>query len=488
MDNSIITIRIPEKLDLNSVEDSGTISSAPSAAKEKLSQPKSKQAILEQLLTRIKPIDFEKELGESPKQKYIIVEVVEKVLETAKTAKLDLAMHYDFLYLFTGKHWQQVAKEDMKNFLAKAAEKTGYSAREARYYEFKDKLLKQFFSSAHLPTPEKDAQQVLVNFQNGTLEINANKKPCLREHRPDDFLTYVMPFDYSPNAKAPQFQAYLQQVLPYQTSQAVLAEFVAYCFTSLKLEKVILLYGSGANGKSVFFDIIQALLGRENVSCYSLSNLAEEHNRAMIANKLINYGSEISAGIGKDLFKTLASGEPVQARLKYGNPFQMENYAKLMFNANELPKDTEQTEGFFRRFLIVPFSIHIPDELQDKSLSKRIIETELPGVFAWVLQGLERLNKQGNFTDCPRAKEALQQYRKESDSVALYLEDYGYTPNALAEPTPQKIIFNEYRTFCTDSGFRPVGGRNFSDRLHKHGFETVRRNAGMFLYCQRNPQ
>ena len=482
-----VTINIPP-LDFNSIQDSGTIGSAPSAAKEKPSQPKSKQAILEQLLARIKPIDFEEELGASPRQKYIIVEVVEKVLETAKAAKLDLAMHQEFLYLFTGKHWQQAARGDVKNFLVKSTEKMGYPKQEARYYEFGDKLLKQFFSSAHLSTPEKDAHQVLVNFQNGTLEINANKKPCLREHRPDDFLTYVLPFDYSPNAKAPQFQAFLQQMLPYQTSQAVLAEFVAYCFTPLKLEKVLLLHGSGANGKSVVFDVLQALLGRENVSCYSLSNLAEEHNRAMIASKLLNYGSEISAGIGKDLFKTLASGEPVQARLKYGNPFQMENYAKLMFNANELPKDTEQTEGFFRRFLIVPFSVHISEELQDKNLAKRIIESELPGVFAWVLQGLERLNKQQNFTPCPRAKEALQQYRKESDSVALYLEDYGYTPNALAEPTPLKCIFSEYRTFCADSGFRNVGTTNFSNRLKKHGFETVRRSSGTFLYCQRNPQ
>lgn len=476
-----VLVNIPLGLDFNRMNSTTTTKQNPSKAD-------SIKAILEQLLNKIKPIDFEKELGESPKQKYIIVEVVENVLRIAKACKLDLAMHYDFLYLFTGKYWQQVSKEDMKNFLANASEKMGYSAREARYYEFKDKLLRQFFSSAHLPKPDKDARPVLVNFKNGTLEINASQKPFLREHIPADFLTYVLPFDYSPDAKAPKFQAYLKHVLPYESSQEVLAEFIAYCFTPLKLEKVLLLYGSGANGKSVFFDVVQALLGSENVSSYSLSNLAEEHNRAMIANKLLNYGSEINAGIGKDLFKTLASGEPVQARLKYGNPFQMEHYAKLIFNANELPKDTEQTEGFFRRFLIVPFSVHIPDAQQDNNLAKKIIESELPGVFAWVLQGLERLNKQQRFTDCQRAKEALQQYRKESDSVALYMEDYGYTPNAQAEPTPLKSIYNEYRIFCTDSGFRAVSMRSFSDRLYKLGFETIRRSIGMFIYCQRLPQ
>lgn len=91
------------------------------------------------------------------------------------------------------------------------------------------------------------------------------------------------------------------------------------------MEKAMLLYGSGGNGKSVIFDTMNALLGEENISNFSLSNLLEEHNRALIAYKLLNYGSEINATKTRDEFRNLVSTEPIQARLKYGNSFTMKN-------------------------------------------------------------------------------------------------------------------------------------------------------------------
>src|SRR5690606_16817975 len=107
--------------------------------------------------------------------------------------------------------------------------------------------------------------------------------------------------------------------------------------------------------------------------------------RAMLANKLLNYATEINGKLETSTFKQLVSGEPVEARLPYGEPFTLTNYAKLIFNCNELPKDVEQTHAYFRRFLIVPFEVTIPGTEQDKELSKKIIESELSGVFNWVL-------------------------------------------------------------------------------------------------------
>ncbi len=159
-----------------------------------------------------------------------------------------------------------------------------------------------------------------------------NEKHKLEKHNPKDFLRYVLPFEYDKQAQAPNFTKYLERVLPDESSRMVLAEYIGYIFTrNLKLEKMLLLYGSGANGKSVFFEVINALLGKENISNYSLASLNEEHNRAQIANKLLNYGSEIKSGIEIDHFKALASGEPIQASLKYGNSFINGNLRKIGF-------------------------------------------------------------------------------------------------------------------------------------------------------------
>ena len=207
----------------------------------------------------------------------------------------------------------------------------------------------------------------------------------------------------------------------------------------------MLLYGSGANGKSVYFEIVMRLLGPENVSNFSLEKLTTEPAyRAQIQNKLLNYASEISGNLESTMFKNLASIEPVEARLLYGQAFTMTNYAKLLANTNELPNTPEHTHAYFRRFLIVPFSVTIPAEKQDKQLANRIIDTELSGVFNWMLGGLRRLLAQGDFTNPEKVRAQLEDYKKQSDSVRLFLEENEYKPDA-DYYTALKDLYREYR-------------------------------------------
>ncbi len=86
-----------------------------------------------------------------------------------------------------------------------------------------------------------------------------------------------------------------------------------------------------------------------------------------------------------------------------------------------MPKDVEHTNAYFRRFLIIPFDETIPEHEQDKGLSSKIIDHELSGVFNWVLNGLDRLLKQKRFSDCEAAKQAVEQYKNESNSVLRHL-------------------------------------------------------------------
>lgn len=294
----------------------------------------------------------------------------------------------------------------------------------------------------------------------------------LREFRATDFLTYQLPFEYDETATCPIFQKYLDKVLPEKELQNIVAEFFGYVFTKgLKMEKAMLMDGLGANGKSVLFDIMNALLGKENIANFSLSNLMEEHNRALIAHKLLNYGSEINATRTRDEFKNLVSTEPIQARLKYGNSFTMENYAKLVFNCNELPKDFDHTNAYFRRLLIIPFRVTIPETEQDKTLASKIIQTELPGVFNRILKGLRRLLENEKFTESIIVKEMLESYKRESDSVLCYIDEES---NIIG--LSLKVAYADYRSYCLECGLKPLGRNNFSKRLSIHGYllETIR--------------
>lgn len=434
------------------------------------------KSILKGLLNQITRVDFKTlaEMTEAEKlnNNHLQIITTEQILRIAGENNWNICKNGEHVYVFNGMWWEKVDAEDLKTFFGKGAEKLGVDKFKAKSFNFRDHLYKQFLTLAHLPQKEKSSEAVLINLENGTYEVKFSGG-SLNNFDQSDFLTYQLPFKYDQKASAVLFTEFLNKVLPDIDKQLVLAEYLAYIFirqSALKLEKTLLLYGSGANGKSVFFDIVNALIGSNNMSNFSLQQLTGEtgYHRAMIVNKLVNYSSEISSKMETDMFKKLSSGEPVEARSPYGRPYTITQYAKMIFNCNELPKNTENTKAFFRRFLIIHFDVTIPEGEQDKELAKKIISTELSGVFNWVLGGLERLLKQKSFTSSQSASDLLRQYEIESDSVKMFLEENEYQVVPKAQKS-FKDLFEEYRIFCVADNFKPVNKKNFKRRLLEYG-------------------
>jgi putative DNA primase/helicase len=471
-----------------------------SAKKAKASAILPPSEILANLLKEIVNVDFASKANPAGApdfkltNKHFLVLAIEEILDRANNKNWGLAKNLDFIYLYNGKYWVQIDKEVFQKFLGEAGEKMGITKYSARLYLFREQLFKQFLSASYLPAPVSDKNKVLINLQNGTFEISPQATE-LRAFNDKDFITYQLPFEYNPQATAPLFKAYLDKVLPNdekgKNRQKVLAEYLGFLFmkhgnNSIKEEKALVLYGTGANGKSVFFEIVNALLGSENISSYSLQSITNENGyyRAKLANKLVNYASEINGNLEASIFKQLVSGEPVEARLPYGEPFLLKQYAKLIFNCNELPKDVEHTTAYFRRFLIIPFDVTIPETEQDKQLHTKIIENELAGVFNWVLEGLNRLLKQKCFTECEAVQNALEEYRLESDSVRMFLQENEYQIS-IEKELPLKEIFNEYRMFCLEGGFKSCSVKTFSSRLKAIGYETKRYKYGTVINAEK---
>lgn len=301
--------------------------------------------ILKKLLEQITKIDFREIVGlidENQKllRKHYLVSCIEEIIATAHNNNWGICRNHDFIYLYNGAYWSVFDNIEFESFLGQFAERMGIDKFDARHYTFRQHLYKQFLAVANLPKPDQNDEVVLVNLLNGTFEISKDKQ-VLRIPNRKDFITYQLPFRYEKSAGCPLFEKYLNTVQPDLDRQKILAEYLGYLFiktSTLKLEKTLLLYGSGANGKSVFFEVVDALLGgKDNVSHYSLQNLTNEsgYSRAKLANKLVNYASEINGKLEASIFKQLVSGEPVEARLPYRDPFTLTNYAKLIFNCND---------------------------------------------------------------------------------------------------------------------------------------------------------
>jgi len=444
--------------------------------------------LLDSLLPKLQPISYREKAGiiddkAKLENKHYIVLTVEEVLEAALSQHYGLCMRNHSPYCYNGFYWQLVLPEELKHFLGKAAFKLGVKLIDAKWYHFRDDLLKQFMVSAHLPNITSIKGGGLINFLNGTFEIKSQK---LREFRSKDFLTYQLPFAYDPDATAPMFHKYLDYVLPDEASQMNIAEYIGYIFCNnddLRLEQILLLTGGGGNGKSVLQMIIIALLGEHNVSCFSMEKLTDTtgNTRAEFANKLANISSEMSNKLESSVFKQLASCEPVEARALYGKPFIIKNYGKMIFNCNVLPTNVELTEAFFRRWLIIEFGRTITQAEKDVQLPMKIINNELSGVFNWVLAGLNRLLDQKDFTSNPKAEAKKLEFQRLSNNVAQFIDDESYTSDVDAI-IPQMEVYEQYVTYCRDNGCIKCSSKVFGNRLEKLGITRSKRNVGMVLH------
>lgn len=400
-----------------------------------------------------------------PRQKEAVVLICDHLHQALNTEESGMALLDGRQHLYDGSHWLPLTDDALTRAAGAYAEALGYSPVDARFFRTREMLLHQLKGVS--PSLMRHQGASMVNFTNGTLELSEENER-LRLHAKTDGLTYVLPFDYDPRAKSPMFDKYLDRVLPDEECQTLLCEFYGWVFLrELKLEKMLILLGHGHNGKSVLFDVMGALLGSENISNIGLDALKTPEKRVPMVGKLLNYGSEITGNVSPDTIKKASSGEHLEFRYLYGDLFTSDNYARLAFNANTLPSEVEHTEGFFRRFTIIPFNEKITAEEKDPELARKIITSELPGVMNWVIRGMCRVRANRKFSSCKKSDECLAEFRHEADTVSLFIEEEGYFPTR-DNRIKQADLYTEYSCFCSSNGFKSLNRKHFKHRLESN--------------------
>ena len=421
---------------------------------------------------------------ESPKQKHFKVAIVHNLITTAKKFNWHVIHDAGFFYIFNGAFWVSLDDNEVKQLLKDAAIKMGYTEIECRDSTFVDKLFQQAQQDGFF-TEKNYVKQSIINLKNGSLvldEAGVHLKPF--DYR--DFLTHQLEFAYDPSAVNLVFNRYLDEVLPDKETKRTLQEVAGYLFIKgLKMEKIFFLYGLGANGKSVFFESLNGLLGADNISHYSLESLTDEkgYHRAMIKDKIVNYATDIRlTKIDAGMFKTLASGEPIEARLPYRDPFLMSDYAKLIFNVNKFDSaNVEHTHGFWRRVLVIPFTKTIPSEQQDRDLHKKILN-DRAGLLNWVIAGAERVIKQRDIFISAECELFKLKFMKETDTVAMYEDDVQETMTATIYFKTVQEAYNDYKNYCQEAGHKfPLGRNNFVQRMVALGFEKSKKERAWML-------
>lgn len=305
-----------------------------------------------------------------------------------------------------------------------------------------------------------------------------------------------MSYDFNPNARGYKWELFLDKVLPNKDRQEVLQEFLGSLFIprkEAKMETLMILFGNGSNGKSVVFDTIVGLLGRNSVSSFGLDELIgkgqeRKRNIASINGKRLNYSSESRSMVidgDSGTLKALISGEPIEARAMYGDNFTVDELPQFMINTNVLPELHDWTHGMRRRICIIPFEVEIPLEEQNKELSAQLKE-EYPAIFNWVMRGRERFVANGyKLTDSHELQDLMVAYEEECNSVVRFMREMGYSKSFTlvkdASPFWAKVrhLYGEYMKWCGANHESLIHKNAFGRKLKEAGYKTRRTGGGI---------
>jgi P4 family phage/plasmid primase-like protien len=247
---------------------------------------------------------------------------------------------------------------------------------------------------------EKDTNG--INCLNGELYFNGNSwelRPHCREH----YRTTQIPVSYDPEARAERFKKFLNEVFEGDGDEllktSLVCEMLGYALmTTAKYEKFFILFGNGANGKSVILDVLVNLVGREHASSVEPSTLSNSFYRAHLFGKLINVISELKAGseIADDYLKKISSGEITTADQKFKPPFEFYPFCTCIFATNHFPSTKDFSDALYRRALIIEFNRTFAPEEQNANL-KDELKNELPGILNLALEGICNVMSTGRF-------------------------------------------------------------------------------------------
>lgn len=298
----------------------------------------------------------------------------------------------------------------------------------------------------HIKELAPDPNSLLM--KNGILHIN---EYCIGHQKllpftPDEIHLTRIPHNFDPTAKGKVFEQTLNDIFNndkqlVQSLQEVMG-WLLYYGGQWKIQKVVVFYGKGANGKSLLCSVIRRLLGESNCSSSFLDSVQERFGFQDMYMKMVNISPE--AEQKKDLnsasFKALCGGDAVTFEFKHKTAFTAYNYTKLVICTNSRIKTNDKSKGFFRRLHIFPFE-NTYRELkagEEKNPNLKYIDTdleaklmdEIPGILNFALEGLKRLIE-NNW------------HLTESDKMKAIQDQYYYEANELEVFTDQCLLFKE---------------------------------------------
>ncbi len=331
------------------------------------------------------------------------------------------------------------------------------------------------------PARALDADPYLFNTPAGTVDLNEG---TIRENDRGDLITKVAGGAIGEELNE-EWQAFLERILPDQDVRAFVQRLFGYAMLGKQTEHVMPIFtGTGANGKGTLRDALMAAFGDYAIEVDPALLMESKHERhgafkMRLRGARLAFCSETEKGrkFAEATMKRLVGGDPIEANYMHKNPITFDPSHTLVMLTNHLPAVSGDDPAVWRRILVVPFDVVIPEEERDPELPARLKQATA-AVLAWAYAGWLDYQKQGlNPPEAVRVR--TEQYRTDSDTLGRFLAErtipgpHGYVR--------ARELYSAWSGWCHDAGIKAdeVGSEvAFAASMKARGFEKKARKIG----------
>ena len=329
-------------------------------------------------------------------------------------------------------------------------------------------------------TAEWDADPWLLNTPGGVVDLRTGR---LRAHDRADRMTKIT--TATPAGDCPTWRRFLAEVTGGDADlQAYLQRVSGYCLTgSTREHALFFLYGTGANGKSVFVNTLATILGDYAASAPMdtfMETRGDRHPTDMAGLRGARFVSSIETEQGRrwneSKVKAITGGDKVSARFMRQDFFEYTPQFKLVIAGNHKPAIRNVDEAMKRRLHLIPFTITVPPERRDKHLQQKLL-AERDGILAWSLEGCLAWQRLGRLDPPPQVVAATEEYFEAEDALGRWLEE-----RCVREANAKSLtaeLFTDWKQWAEAAGEFVGSQRRFSDLLITRGVEKWRNAAGI---------
>ncbi len=317
-----------------------------------------------------------------------------------------------------------------------------------------------------------DVDPLLINLQNGTLDLRNGE---LRRHSADDHFIRIANANFDPGAKCPRWLQFVEEITCGDRDLASYLQRIAGYFLSglTSHQEFYILYGSGANGKSVLINALFEVLGDYATAADFKTFLTRRgdgprNDLAALKGARLVCASEIGPGehLDETVMKQVTGDDLISARFLYGEYFQYRSTFKVVLAANHLPRAIGTEEGIKRRLRILPCDATFREDQRDKGLVERL-KDERDGILLWAVEGWVDSNANGWRTP-PKVIALGRQYWSELDTLQQFIEDQCLIEQAAAVGAGE--LYQSYEAWCSEAAETAINKTLFGKKLTELGF------------------